>query len=66
MRRGEILGLAGLVGAGRTELVRLIYGADHLESGQILVGGRKVKVTGPDSAVALGIGLLPEDRSCRA
>lgn len=59
---GEILGLAGLVGAGRTEAVRLIYGADKLKSGTIKVKGRKVKISSPVQAIANGIGLVPEDR----
>lgn len=62
VRRGEILGLAGLVGAGRTELVRLIYGADRVEQGSIRFSGKEVKITSPKRAVDLGIGLLPEDR----
>jgi len=62
LRKGEILGLAGLVGAGRTEFVRLIYGADKLESGEIYLEGKKVKISSPAKAVDLGIGLLPEDR----
>ena len=62
LRRGEILGLAGLVGAGRTELVRLIYGADEAEAGEIFVEGKKGSVHSPYDAVTHGIGLLPEDR----
>ncbi|MCI9479580.1 MAG: sugar ABC transporter ATP-binding protein [Lachnospiraceae bacterium] len=60
--KGEILGLAGLVGAGRTELVRLIYGADKVEGGEIFLEGKKVRIKSPANAVDLGIGLLPEDR----
>jgi ribose transport system ATP-binding protein len=59
---GEILGLAGLVGAGRTELVRMIFGADPLESGTIRINGRDVTIKNPMHAVSLGIGLVPEDR----
>lgn len=62
VRRGEILGMAGLVGAGRTELMRVLYGADKIESGDILVRGKPVKVKSPSMALRLGIGLIPEDR----
>lgn len=62
LNKGEILGLAGLVGAGRTELVRLIYGADKVEGGKIYLEGKEVKIKNPTQAVDLGIGLLPEDR----
>ena len=60
--RGEILGFAGLVGAGRTEVARLIFGADHLDSGDILLGGKHVTIHSPQDAVAHGIGYLSEDR----
>lgn len=59
---GEILGIAGLVGAGRTELVRAIFGADRVDSGQVYVFGKKLKLDSPISAIRSGIGLLPEDR----
>jgi ribose transport system ATP-binding protein len=62
LRRGEILGFGGLVGAGRTELARAIFGADPIESGQILVEGKKITVTNPGQAIGHGIGLVPEDR----
>jgi ribose transport system ATP-binding protein len=62
LHRGEILGVAGLVGAGRTEVVRAIFGADQRESGEILVHGRRVDIRNPADAVALGIGYLSEDR----
>ena len=62
MRAGEILGIAGLVGAGRTELVRAIFGADHRDGGRIFVDGREVAVHKPADAIRAGIGLLPEDR----
>lgn len=62
VRKGEILGLGGLVGAGRTELVRLIFGADKLESGQIYVDGKPVKINSPASGIKAGIGMIPEDR----
>jgi ABC-type sugar transport system ATPase subunit len=60
--KGEILGIAGLVGAGRTELVRLIFGADPREGGEILLEGRNAGIKNPAQAVKLGIGLVPEDR----
>ncbi len=62
LRRGEILGLAGLVGAGRTELVRAIFGADKRTSGQIVLEGKPVRINSPRDAIRLGIGLVPEDR----
>ena len=62
LRRGEILGVAGLVGSGRTELARLIFGADEKEAGQILVKGKPVEIRSPTDAVNLGIGYLSEDR----
>jgi ribose transport system ATP-binding protein len=62
LRRGEILGFAGLLGAGRTETMRLIFGADPLESGSIFVKGRKVVINKPKDAVDHGIGYLSEDR----
>jgi len=62
VRKGEILGLAGLVGSGRTELVRVIFGAEKIEKGQILVGGNPVRIQSPAKALANGIGLIPEDR----
>lgn len=62
VRRGEILGIAGLLGAGRTELMRCIFGADRTTSGDILVDGERVSIRSPIDAVAAGIGLVPEDR----
>nr|WP_294864581.1 sugar ABC transporter ATP-binding protein [uncultured Pseudogulbenkiania sp.] len=62
VRGGEVLGLAGLVGAGRTELARLIFGADARTSGRILLDGREVAIREPLDAIRLGIGYLPEDR----
>lgn len=59
---GEILGLAGLVGAGRTELVRMLYGADPAESGEIILAGSTVKLSSPLDGIRNGIGLIPEDR----
>ncbi len=63
LHRGEILGLAGLVGAGRTELARLIFGADRLERGRMLLAGREIAPRSPREAIDLGIGLLTEDRN---
>lgn len=62
LRRGEILGIAGLVGAGRTELMRMIFGADRCDSGEILIQGKSVKIPSPEAAVRFGIGYVPEDR----
>jgi ABC-type sugar transport system ATPase subunit len=62
LHRGEILGLGGLVGAGRTELVRSIFGADPRISGEILIEGEPVEISSPQDAIRLGIGLMPEDR----
>lgn len=59
---GEIAGLSGLVGAGRTELARAIFGIDGYHSGEILLEGKKVKKNSPREAARAGIGLLPEDR----
>lgn len=62
LRRGEILGLAGLMGAGRTETARAIIGTDPLTSGEILLGGRRVRIPNPAAAAKLGICYLSEDR----
>jgi ribose transport system ATP-binding protein len=62
VRRGEIVGVAGLIGAGRTEVARMIFGADPKSSGQILIDGVEQKITSPRDAVQAGIGLIPEDR----
>jgi inositol transport system ATP-binding protein len=66
VRRGEILGIAGLVGAGRTELARAIFGADPYDSGKILVDGAAVDIRSPQAAIRHGIGLVPEDRKQQA
>jgi ribose transport system ATP-binding protein len=63
LRRGEILGLAGLVGAGRSELARIIFGADPRSTGTILLDGTAVSPRSPREAIDLGIGLLTEDRN---
>jgi len=62
LRKGEIVGLTGLVGAGRTELARVIFGADQPDSGRILLEGKPVSLRSPRQAIDLGIGLLTEDR----
>jgi len=62
VHKGEIVGLAGLIGAGRTEVVRLICGADRRSSGVILIDGEVVKILSPADAVLHGIGWVPEDR----
>jgi ABC-type sugar transport system ATPase subunit len=62
LRRGEVLGIAGLRGAGRTELARAIFGADPITGGHVRVNGREVTPTSPGMGVAGGIGLVPEDR----
>ena len=65
VRRGEVLGIAGLVGAGRTELARLVFGAATRELGDIILDGRRVKIECPHDAVREGVGLLPEDRKAQ-
>lgn len=62
VRRGEVLGLTGLMGAGRTELARLIFGADRKDAGEILLDGDGLRVDSPQSAIKQGICLLTEDR----
>ena len=62
VRKGEILGFAGLMGAGRTETVRAMFGADPLESGEVYLHGQKVEIKSPSDAVKHGIGYLSEDR----
>src|SRR5919204_3104154 len=59
---GEVLGISGLVGAGRTELVRAIFGADPIDGGQVFVEGRPVRFDSPSAAIRRGLGLLPESR----
>ena len=62
LRKGEILGFSGLMGAGRTEVARLLFGADKKESGTILVNGKEVTINSPQDAIREGIGYLSEDR----
>jgi ABC-type sugar transport system ATPase subunit len=66
VRAGEIVGLAGLVGSGRTEVVRAIFGADPFDRGEVLIGGKPFKISSPRDAIKLGIGLAPEDRKAQA
>ncbi len=62
LHRGEILGLAGLMGAGRTEIIRCLFGLDRYDRGQILVDGKNVTICHPADALRLGLGLVSEDR----
>ncbi len=62
LHKGEILGMAGLMGAGRTETARALFGADAIDSGDIYVNGKKVEIHSPQDAVKAGIGYLSEDR----
>lgn len=62
VRSGEIVGLSGLIGAGRTELVRAIYGADPITDGEIWLNGKKVDLKSPAASIAQGVALLPESR----
>ena len=62
LKKGEILGISGLMGAGRTELARAIFGADKIDSGEIYINGEKVTIKSPMDAVKYGIGYLSEDR----
>lgn len=63
LHKGEILGLAGLVGAGRSEVARVIFGADKIESGKIIFEGKEKKLKSPKDAINSGIALLTEDRN---
>lgn len=65
LHRGEVLGIAGLLGSGRTELLRAIFGLDHLDSGEIEVNGVKVAHPAPTTMKALGVGMTPEDRKAQ-
>ncbi|MEI8701920.1 sugar ABC transporter ATP-binding protein [Mesorhizobium sp. ISC15] len=66
LKAGEILGVAGLVGSGRTELARAIFGADRIAAGTITLDGKPIAPASPADAIALGIGLVPEDRKHQA
>jgi len=62
VRKGEILGFAGLVGAGRTEVARVIFGIDQADTGEIHIGGKQVHIHSPQTAMKYGIAYVPEDR----
>ena len=62
VRAGEIVGFAGLIGAGRTELARAVFGADRFDAGTVWVDGKRVNIHSPESGIAAGIGYLTEDR----
>ncbi|MGE5604856.1 MAG: sugar ABC transporter ATP-binding protein, partial [Bacteroidota bacterium] len=62
LRKGELLGFAGLVGSKRTDVMRAIFGADRKSSGEIYIKGKKVNINSPQSALHHGIGLIPENR----
>jgi ribose transport system ATP-binding protein len=62
VKAGEIVGVSGLMGAGRTEIMRALFGLDKLDDGEILVNGQKVSIKNPYEAVKLGIGFITEDR----
>jgi ribose transport system ATP-binding protein len=62
LRKGEVLGISGLIGAGRTELLRLLAGVDRPDAGEIRVEGRSIPAGRPRAAIAAGLGLLPEER----
>jgi ribose transport system ATP-binding protein len=66
VRAGEIVGLGGLVGSGRTELLRLVYGLDQPEGGEFLVEGKPLRPNRPGHAIRRGLGLAPEDRKSQA
>ncbi|MBS1252519.1 MAG: Ribose import ATP-binding protein RbsA [Anaerolineales bacterium] len=66
LHRGEILGLAGLIGSGRTALARVIFGADTMDRGEIYIDGERVDVHSPEHAIRHGMGFVPEDRQGQA
>jgi ABC-type sugar transport system ATPase subunit len=66
VRKGEILGVAGLMGAGRTEIARAIFGIDPKDSGEVYVEGQKAVIESPIDAIRSGLGLVPEDRKLQA
>jgi ribose transport system ATP-binding protein len=65
LRRGEILGFAGLVGAGRSELLQAVFGIDSRDSGEVFLEGKPVQIRSPREGIALGIGFVPEDRKLK-
>jgi ribose transport system ATP-binding protein len=66
VKAGEVVGLGGLVGSGRTELLRLIYGLDEPEAGEIVLEGKRLRAGNPRAAIRRGLGLAPEDRKSQA
>src|SRR5262249_25440811 len=66
VRSGEIVGLAGLVGSGRTDLVRCIFGIDARDSGEIFINGQRIDIQSPRDAIRAGMGFVPEDRKLQA
>ena len=66
IRKGEIVGMAGLLGSGRTETARLLFAADKADSGTVAVNGRLRRIAGPRQAIALGFAFCPEDRKAAA
>ncbi|GHU12468.1 ribose import ATP-binding protein RbsA [Spirochaetia bacterium] len=62
LKRGEILGFAGLVGSGRTEVMRALFGADKVHSGTVMLNGKKININHPKHAIAAGVGFATEDR----
>ena len=62
VREGEVLGITGLVGAGKTELARVLFGADKLRMGEINLSGKPIRVSSPAEAVEQGLMLVPEER----
>jgi ABC-type sugar transport system ATPase subunit len=64
--RGEVLGIAGMLGSGRTELLRGIFGADPVDSGEVVIEGKTYKSANPIKMVKAGVGLTPENRKIRA
>jgi inositol transport system ATP-binding protein len=66
LRRGEILGVAGLIGAGRTEMARILIGAESRTKGKVSIDGREIRIDSPSDAIRVGIAYLPEDRKMQA
>ncbi len=66
LHRGEILGVSGLIGSGRTEMARLLLGADRRSAGKVFVEGEEIRIRSPRDAVAAGFGFVPEDRKVQA
>jgi ribose transport system ATP-binding protein len=65
VRAGEIVALAGLVGSGRTEVARAVFGADRVDAGRVIIAGQEARIRSPRGAIALGIGLATEDRKAQ-